>query len=128
MRLCSRITSRMMLCTSALTSSAFSMRSAMRLSISATMTLMAVLQSAMLIDAPSIRNSNLLPVKANGEVRLRSEISLGRLGMVVTPISILPPWRRLDLPSVSISVRMSVSKSPRKIETMAGGASLPPRR
>ena len=37
---------------------------------------------AVAIDAeePSIRNSNLLPVNANGEVRLRSVVSRGSLG------------------------------------------------
>ena len=36
---------------------------------------------------PSIRNSNLLPVKAKGEVRFRSVVSLGKWGSTVTPIS-----------------------------------------
>ena len=35
---------------------------------------------------PSIRNSNLLPVKANGEVRLRSVVSFGNFGRTWTPI------------------------------------------
>ena len=34
----------------------------------------------------SIRNSNLLPVKAKGEVRLRSVVSFGNLGRTWTPI------------------------------------------
>jgi hypothetical protein len=33
----------------------------------------------------------LLPVKANGEVRLRSVASLGRAGRIETPSSITPP-------------------------------------
>ena len=34
---------------------------------------------------PSERNSNLLPVKAKGDVRLRSVESLGNLGRMCTP-------------------------------------------
>ena len=37
---------------------------------------------------PNIRNSNLLPVNANGEVRLRSLVSLRKLGTAATPVSI----------------------------------------
>ena len=37
---------------------------------------------------PHIRNSNLLPVKANGEVRLRSVLSLVRSASCGTPRSI----------------------------------------
>ena len=37
---------------------------------------------------PGIRNSNLLPVKAKGEVRLRSVVSLLNLGSTSTPRSI----------------------------------------
>ena len=39
-------------------------------------------------DEPSIRNSNLLPVNANGEVRFLSVVSLGNFGRVCTPIRI----------------------------------------
>ena len=35
---------------------------------------------------PSIRNSNLLPVKANGDVRLRSVVSFLKFGSTCTPI------------------------------------------
>ena len=38
-------------------------------------------------EEPNIRNSNLLPVKASGEVRLRSVVSCGSSGRVSTPIS-----------------------------------------
>ena len=34
---------------------------------------------------PGMRNSNLLPVKAKGEVRLRSVLSRGILGSTCTP-------------------------------------------
>ncbi len=45
---------------------------------------------AMQSDEPTMRNSNLLPVKANGEVRLRSVASLLRTGSVETPVD--PSW------------------------------------
>ena len=38
-------------------------------------------------DEPGIRNSNLFPVNANGEVRLRSEESMENFGSTCTPIS-----------------------------------------
>ena len=80
-------------------------------------------------EEPSMRNSNLLPVKANGEVRLRSVVSLGKRGSTCTPIFM----QRLFLADrrqspFSMASRMSVSSSPRNMETMAGGASLAPRR
>jgi hypothetical protein len=40
---------------------------------------------------PTARNSNLLPVKAKGEVRLRSVASRGNVGREVTPTLISPP-------------------------------------
>ena len=41
-------------------------------------------------EEPTMRNSNLLPVKAKGEVRLRSVASFWMTGMVDTPESRLP--------------------------------------
>jgi hypothetical protein len=77
---------------------------------------------------PTARNSNLLPVKANGLVRLRSPEWRGICGSVIAPRSIAPPLSvRLGVPFSSCSM-MSVSMSPRKIEMIAGGASLAPRR
>ena len=43
-------------------------------------------------DEPTARNSNLLPVKANGEVRLRSVASFGSSGREVTPSLTEPPF------------------------------------
>jgi hypothetical protein len=37
------------------------------------------------IDEPSARNSNLLPVNANGDVRLRSPPCIGRCGSTEAP-------------------------------------------
>ena len=45
-------------------------------------------------DEPTARNSNLLPVKANGMVRLRSPASRGSFGSTLTPISMNPPCLR----------------------------------
>ena len=47
-----------------------------------------VLASERFWAEPGIRNSNLLPVKAKGEVRLRSVVSLLNLGRTSTPRSI----------------------------------------
>ena len=46
------------------------------------MVLRTVLAQEMLCEEPGIRNSNLLPVKAKGEVLLRSVESLGSFGSV----------------------------------------------
>ena len=46
-----------------------------------------VLASAMESEEPTMRNSNLLPVKAKGEVRLRSVASFLMTGTVDTPVS-----------------------------------------
>ena len=77
---------------------------------------------------PTARNSNLLPVKANGLVRFRSPLSFGSGGSVSTPTVKKPPLRLLSSLPFSICSKMSVSMSPRKIEMIAGGASFAPRR
>ncbi len=92
-------------------------------------TLRTTFGSAMLWLDDTARNSNLLPVKANGLVRLRSPASRGSFGSTATPISIIPPLLVvLALPAFSTCWKMSVSWSPRKIEMIAGGASFAPRR
>ena len=74
------------------------------------------------------RNSNLLPVKANGLVRLRSPASRGSFGSTLTPMSMMPPcFVDVAAPFSSCS-KMSVSWSPRNTDRMAGGASLAPSR
>ena len=83
---------------------------------------------AMFCDEPTARNSNLLPVNANGLVRLRSPASRGSFGSTEAPMSSVPPCF-VDLAApFSSCAKMSVSMSPRKIEMMAGGASLAPSR
>ena len=54
------------------------------------MALRVTLASAMESEEPTMRNSNLLPVKAKGVVRLRSVPSRLRTGTVDTPESSLP--------------------------------------
>jgi hypothetical protein len=54
---------------------------------SATIVLSTVFGSASEADDPSARNSNLLPVKANGEVRLRSPPCIGSDGSTEAPSS-----------------------------------------
>ena len=77
---------------------------------------------------PGARNSNRLPVKANGLVRFRSPGSVGRTGRVSTPIISVPFSFDEVAPPLAIWSKTSVSWSPRKIEMIAGGASFAPRR
>ena len=72
-------------------SSEASSTSAAWLNVSATIVLSTVFGSAMEAVEPTIRNSNLLPVKANGDVRLRSVASFMKEGTVETPTSNFPP-------------------------------------
>ena len=58
---------------------------------SATIVLSTVAGNEMLWLEPSARNSNLLPVNANGDVRLRSPACLGSAGSVFTPSPSRPP-------------------------------------
>ena len=83
---------------------------------------------AMLWPDDTARNSNLLPVNANGLVRLRSPASRGSFGRTETPVSRMPPDFVLLAAPFSICSKMSVSMSPRNTEMIAGGASLAPRR
>ncbi len=115
-------------CKSFLKSFDFSRRSANWLNSSATTVFKNTFAQAIDSLEPSIRNSNLLPVNANGEVRLRSVVSLLKSGKTVTPICIFSfscfPYGT----PFSILSRIAESSSPRKIEMIAGGASLAPRR
>src|SRR5450432_247056 len=77
---------------------------------------------------PGARNSNRLPVKANGLVRLRSPGSVGKFGNVSTPIVSVPFSLDDVAPPFAIWSNTSVNWSPKKIEMIAGGASLAPRR
>ena len=78
---------------------------------------------------PTILNSNLLPVKANGDVRFLSVASFLKSGRALTPVSSFSPFLDLVAVPVEIScVKTSWSCSPRYTEIITGGASLPPRR
>ena len=75
-----------------------------------------------------MRNSNLLPVKAKGDVRLRSVASRRISGSVDTPTFMIDIEGTLSsLPAMMCSTT-AVSCSPRNIEMIAGGASFEPRR
>ena len=95
---------------------------------SATIVFNTVFGSASDIEDPSARNSNLLPVKANGLVRLRSPPCSGIGGSTGVPKPRNEPgldcWALPD----SIAANTFLSSAPRKIEMIAGGASLAPRR
>src|SRR5262245_411660 len=65
---------------------------------------------------PTARNSNLLPVKANGLVRLRSPACLGKGGNTSTPTVIVPPDLEVNAGPFSNCVKMSDNWSPRNIE------------
>src|SRR5580704_6658278 len=92
------------------------------------MVLIVTIGPAIDCSEPGARNSKRLPVKAKGLVRLRSPGSVGRMGRVVTPIDKVPLDFEFLAPPLAIWSKTSVSCSPRKIEMIAGGASLAPRR
>ena len=77
---------------------------------------------------PSVRNSNLLPVKANGEVRLRSPPCSGSGGRTGVPRPRKPLSDSTPASPAAIALKTRSSSPPRKIEMIAGGASLAPRR
>ena len=86
---------------------------------------------AQLASEPTARNSKRFPVKANGDVRLRSVLSINNSGIWEYRVS----YRALPPKAISSSVELSSKWSstllnwlPKKEEMMAGGASLAPRR
>ena len=114
-------------CTAISKSSAFSSMSAASLKASATMVFSTVLGEAMESDDPTMRNSNLLPVKAKGDVRFLSVASLSRSGRMSTPVFKVPPCLEWVASPVLHSWSITSSScSPRKMDMMAGGASLAP--
>ena len=90
--------------------------------------LMTVLTLDIDAGAPGILNSNLLPVKAMGEVRFLSVVSRGNFGIVWTPTRSSSFSCELYGRFSSMASSTPVISSPRNTEIMAGGASLPPRR
>ena len=91
-----------------------------------------IIASAQLSDEPTARNSKRLPVKANGEVRLRSVLSSSSVGMCEMPLilkTFLASKRIASSPLLAASLSSTAETCvPRKVEMMAGGASLAPRR
>ena len=75
-----------------------------------------------------MRNSNLLPVKANGEVRLRSPPCIGSGGSTGVPSPRKPLSDDAAASPAAIASKTFSSSPPRKIEMIAGGASFAPRR
>ncbi len=105
--------------------SACSRMSAASQKASATIAFSVVFGLAMESALPTIRNSNLLPVKAKGDVLFLSVASFWKSGRVLTPVKSLPPSLTEVASPVSIScVTTSSSCSPRKMEIIAGGASI----
>jgi len=82
--------------------------------LSATIVLMTRVGDAMFCDDPTARNSNLLPVNAKGDVRLRSVLSLLTVGseemprsiisalvaLVTVPLCIFPEFALTDRPGI----------------------------
>ena len=87
-----------------------------------------VIGTAQFIELPTARNSNLLPVNANGEVRLRSVLSLARVGILPTPISSRKCSGSLVASPFIMRSMISVSCSPTNADRIAGGASFAPSR
>ena len=105
-----------------------SMASAKSLKLFATAVFRIMFASDRFTFEPGMRNSNLLPVNANGEVRLRSVLSFKKFGSTSTPRS-MATFSALSYSWSSTSAStMASSSSPRKMDTMAGGASSAPRR
>ena len=75
---------------------------------------------------PGIRNSNLFPVNAKGDVRFLSVVSFVMWGRTSAPISIWVLPLPLNALSSSRDSRTSSSSSPTNIEMIAGGASFAP--
>ena len=95
---------------------------------SAAIVLSTVLHRPSDCDEPAARNSNLLPVKANGEVRLRSPPCIGRRGSTDEPRPSHACGVAASPEPDSIALKAFSSSAPRKTEMIAGGASLAPRR
>ena len=99
---------------------------------SATAVLRTIIASAQLSDEPTARNSKRLPVKANGDVRLRSVLSSNKDGICVKPPirNTFFESKRMSVPPSDSSILSSTSEIcvPRKVEIMVGGASPAPKR
>ena len=124
--LCSLIVAFISSCSSLSKSAAPSSLSANSPKISATAALSMMFAQAMLFDEPSILNSNLLPVNANGDVLFLSVESFLNSGRMSTPSFIFAFLPLSYSESLSIASSTASSSSPRNIEITAGGASFAP--
>ena len=98
-------------------------------SVSAMMVFNTVIEIAQLAEEPTALNSNLLPVNANGEVRLRSVLSNNNSGILLckSSFNIASSCSSNLLPTrVSMSSSTLAKYCPTKTEMIAGGASLAP--
>ena len=86
-----------------------------------------LLRAALWLE-PTARNSNLFTVKAKGDVRLRSVPSRLIVGMELTTLRLSSPRLRDMERFFMKSSSALLTSSPRYMDMMAGGASLPPRR
>ena len=97
---------------------------------SATAAFRASIAEAQLASEPTARNSKRFPVKAKGEVRLRSVLSISNSGIraISSFIPCLPASMRSSGSLFSRWSKTCDNWVPRKLEIIAGGASLAPRR
>ena len=97
---------------------------------SATAAFRASMAEAQLASEPTARNSKRLPVKAKGEVRLRSVLSISSSGIraMSSFMPCLPASIRSSGSLFSRCSRTFDNCVPRKLEMIAGGASLAPKR
>ena len=91
----------------------------------------AIMAEAQFASEPTARNSKRLPVKANGEVRLRSVLSISNSGICgISNFIPCLPLRLIKSSFVLFSIWSNTCDNcfPRKEEIIAGGASFAPRR
>ena len=114
--------------------SPFSMRASTRILKSMRASAIAALSinmaEAQFASLPTARNSKRFPVKAKGDVRLRSVLSISNSGIDGRSSlkAFFPAIERLSSSAFSTCSSKSVTVLPRKEEMIAGGASLAPRR
>ena len=99
--------------------------------VSATMVFKIVIGNAQLAVEPTARNSNLFPVKAKGEVLLRSVLSIINSGILLCKSNFKIASScssNLLFTRLSTSFNTLVKYSPINTEMIAGGASLAPKR
>ncbi len=97
----------------------------------ATIAFKVVIEVAQLAEEPTALNSNLFPVKANGEVLFLSVLSNNTSGILPTTFnfkSVFSSGDNFPLVTPSNSANTFVNCWPIKTEIIAGGASFAPKR